>query len=138
MTNPKNMQHDISYHLDGDRFILYLDITNRSGEERRFYFSNETGSLARNGIRLFDAEDNEMKIYGREFMSPAYNAEKVSENILAPNERQRFEFPARIFEEDGEWVLSFRGILFKIPRNKKFYITFEFSQITSNKLEVII
>ncbi|SDJ10935.1 hypothetical protein SAMN05421542_2673 [Chryseobacterium jejuense] len=138
MMNAINMKHDISYHLKENRFILYLDITNHSGEERKFYFSNETGRLARNGIRLFDAKDAEIEIYERAFMSPAYNAEPVSENRLPPNETQRFEFPAKVFEEDGEQILSFKGISFRIPRNEKFYITFEFSRILSNKLEVVV
>ncbi|BAP32489.1 outer membrane siderophore receptor [Chryseobacterium sp. StRB126] len=133
-----NMKHDISYHLENDRFLLYLDITNHSGGERRFYFSNDTGRLARNGIRLFNTNDEEIAVYGRSFISPSYNAEQVPENILPPNEMQRFEFPARLEEEDGELVLSFKGISFKIPRGERFYITFEFSEITSNKLEVMV
>lgn len=132
------MKHDISYHFEENRFILYIDITNYSGEERRFYFSNDTGRLARNGIRLFDAKGEEIKTYERAFISPAYNADPVPENRLSPNETQRFEFSAKVFEEEGERVLSFKGISFKIPRHERFYITFEFSKIISNKLEVMV
>ncbi len=136
--NAKNMKHDISYHLEANRFILCLEITNHSGGERRFYFSNDTGRLARNGIRLFNTKDEEIQACERAFLSPAYNAEQAPENILLPDERQRFELPARIFEEESELILSFKGISFRVPRNEKFYITFDFLGIPSNRLEVII
>ncbi len=65
--NAKNMKHDISYHLEANRFILCLEITNHSGGERRFYFSNDTGRLARNGIRLFNTKDEEIQACERAF-----------------------------------------------------------------------
>lgn len=133
----ENMKHEISYHLEENRFILYLEITNHSGGERRFYFSNDTGRLARNGIKLFDAEDKAIKACEIAFVSPAYDTEYV-ENILPPDEKQRFELPARIIEEETDLILSFKGISFRVPRNEKFYITFDFLKIPSNKLEVII
>ncbi|PIF46499.1 hypothetical protein CLU96_3537 [Chryseobacterium sp. 52] len=132
------MKHNISYHLEKDRFILYIEVTNFSGEERRFYFNNDTGSLARNGIRLYDKKDQEIEVYERAFMSPAYNSEKVSMNILPVNETMRFELPGRVLEEDGDLVLSFKGISFRIPGDEKFYITFEYSRIVSNRLEVMV
>ncbi|WP_123902252.1 hypothetical protein [Chryseobacterium arthrosphaerae] len=138
MMNAVNMKHDISYHLEANRFILYLEITNHSGGERRFYFSNDTGRLARNGIRLFNTKNEEIQAYEKAFISPAYTTEPVPENRLLPDERQRFKLPAKVFEEENELILSFKGISFRVPRNEKFYITFDFLGIPSNRLEVFI
>ncbi|MFZ4929422.1 hypothetical protein [Chryseobacterium sp. Mn2064] len=132
------MKHTISYHLEENSFILYIDITNTGDEKRTFYFYNDSGALARNGISLFTAKDEKMRAYERAFMSPVYNGEQIKINMLSPNETQRFELPAKIFEEDGELILGFRGISFRISRGEKFYITFSFSGITSNKLEVML
>ncbi|MGH1517948.1 hypothetical protein [Chryseobacterium sp. JK1] len=132
------MKHTISYHLEENRFILYIDITNTCDKERSFYFYNDSGALARNGIMLFNTKEEEIHAYERIFISPVYNGEKTNVNILAPRNTQRFELPAKIFEEDGELILAFKGISFRISGVEKFYITFSFSGITSNRLEVTV
>lgn len=132
------MKLNISYHLKKPCLVLHVDITNDTDKERSFYFYNGTGGLARNGIRLFNAKYEEVEPYERTFISPVYAGEKVRADRLAPNETGHFELPAKMAEEDGELVLSFKGISFRIVRDEKFYITFDFLGATSNLLEVVV
>ncbi|MCT2562099.1 hypothetical protein [Chryseobacterium herbae] len=131
------MKLNISYHLEETRFILHIEITNDTDKERSFYCYNDTGGLARNGIRLFNANHEQAEPYERAFISPLYTGEQVRADVLTPNETGQFELPAKILEEDGELILSFKGISFRIVRGEKFYITFNFLGAISNLLEVV-
>ncbi|PQA90909.1 hypothetical protein B0A69_19440 [Chryseobacterium shigense] len=131
------MKLNIAYHLEENRFILPIEITNDTDKDQSFYFYNDTGALARNGIRLFNTKDEEIEPYERAFISPKYTGDKVRADLLAPNETGQFELQGKIVEEDGEWVLSFKGISFRIVRNEKFYLTFHFLGGISNSLEVV-
>lgn len=132
------MTLNISYHLEENRFILPIEITNNTDKERSFYFYNGTGGLARNGIRLFNAKYEQVEPCERTFISPIYTGKKVRADLLAPNETGQFELQGKIVEEDGELLLSFKGISFRIVRDEKFYITFNFLGGISNLLEVVV
>lgn len=132
------MKLNISYHLEENRLTLPIEITNDTDKDQSFYFYNDTGALARNGIRLFNTRDEQIEPCERAFISPIYTGDKVRADLLAPNETGHFELPAKIVEEEGELLLSFKGISFRIVRNEKFYLTFNFLGGTSNLLEVVV
>lgn len=94
--------------------------------------------MARNGIRLFNTKYEQTEACERAFISPINTGKKVCIDVLAPNETGKFELPAKIVEEEGELILSFKGISFRIIRHEKFYITFSFLEATSNLLEVVV
>lgn len=132
------MKLTISYHLEENRFTLYVEMTNDTDKDRTFYFYNETGGLARNAVRFFNAKNEQVEPYERSFMSPIYTGEDVPADLLAPSETGHFELPAKIVEEDGELLLSFKGISYRIVRHEKFYLTFNFLGGISNLLEVVV
>lgn len=132
------MKLNISYHLEENRLTLPIEITNDTGKDQTFYFYNGTGGLARNGVSFFNAEQEQAEPCERAFISPIYTGEKVNADLLAPNETGYFELPAKIVEEDGELLLFFKGISFRIVRNEIFYLKFNFLGGTSNLLEVVV
>ncbi|AZA49376.1 hypothetical protein EG346_14850 [Chryseobacterium carnipullorum] len=132
------MKLNISYHLEENRLTLPIEITNDTDKDQTFYFYNGTGALARNGIRLFNTRDEQIEPYERTFISPIYTGDKVRADLLAPNETGQFELQGKIIEEDGELLLSFKGISFRIVRNEIFYLMFNFLGGTSNLLEVVV
>lgn len=132
------MKLTISYHLEENRFTLYVEITNDTDKERSFYFYNETGGLARNAVRFFNAGNEQTEPYERSFISPVYTGTDVCADLLAPGETGRFELPAKIVEEEGELLLSFKGISYRIIKQEKFYLTFHFLGGISNLLEITV
>ncbi|WP_415327964.1 hypothetical protein [Chryseobacterium sp. MMS23-Vi53] len=136
--NKKEIDLNISYKFINDNFILYINITNFSNKEKRFYFLNNTGGLARNGINLFNVMHEKLIAYEKTFISPVYNEEEINADVLLPNENKQFELSASVLKENNNLILFFKGISFKITKGEKFYITFDFLDTTSNMLEVVI
>lgn len=132
------MDLNIAYLLTNAQFILYVALTNLSDREQRFYFSNDTGSLTRNGIHLFNIKYEKVIAYEKIFISPVPGKEQTYADLLKPKETKRFELQASVAEENNQLILLFKGISFKIPKSEKFYIAFNFLDTRSNVLEVAI
>lgn len=136
--NTKEIDLDISYKIINDNFILYINITNYSSEEQEFYFVNDTGALARNGINILNTKYEKLIPYERAFISPVHSNLETNPDKLLPNETKQYELSASILKENNNLILFFKGISFKIPKDEKFYMTFGFLGITSNILEIVI
>jgi hypothetical protein len=136
--NTKEIDLNISYKIINDNFILYINITNYSSKEQEFYFVNDTGALARNGINILNTKYEKLIPYERAFISPAHSNLETNPYKLLPNETKQYELSASVLKENNNLILFFKGISFKIPQDEKFYITFGFLDTTSNILEIVI
>lgn len=134
--NTKKINLNISYNIEKNNFILIIEMINLTDETIEFSFSNDTGSLARNCIKVYDEQKKMLKSSGLSIGIPI-NISNHMYNI-SPHESEILKLKAEIEQIKDYMFLSFHGVSYLIDKQKKYYLSFSFLSSTSNLLEIKI
>ncbi|WP_447642802.1 MULTISPECIES: hypothetical protein [Chitinophagaceae] len=127
------MQISLLCICDFSDMNLLIRIKNTGKGHLKFIFSNNTGGLARNAIKITDSRQIRLFPFDKIFISPKDNT--AVKTCLQENECEIFELSGKFIKEDERLLLSFKGVSYKLEAGEKYYLHFEYKSSVSNTIE---
>jgi len=113
---------------------LLISVTNDTDNDLAFSFSNNSGALARNGIRLLDSSNNHVLPVEKMLMTPI--SSETDSYLLKNGTCKQFEIAGKVINESDGHLITFKGISFLLKYNNRYKIQFKFKKFTSNIVDI--